>query len=308
MTSSNPIASSDCSRRHTVSEPFLQALGERVRQARARHGMTRRDLATHSGVSERHLAQLESGKGNISVGLLRNVALALATPVGDLLRDGPEPGAEQRLLQGIVDRLTPEQAVEARRLLDDRFNRRQDRTGRLALIGLRGAGKTTVGRMVAARRGIRFVELAQDVELTAGMPLETIFELAGQAGYRRYEQTTLQGLLADGRPLVLATGGGIVSESRTFHLLLSGCFTVWLRAEPQQHMRRVIAQGDNRPMAGNRQAMQDLKRILASRESLYAQADATVDTSRLDAEAVVERVLDLWSAAGAGSGTENVNP
>ncbi|MEC9346134.1 MAG: helix-turn-helix transcriptional regulator [Pseudomonadota bacterium] len=297
MAHPGPIAVDDAGRRHAVSEAFLQALGDRVRQARARHGMTRRDLATHSGVSERHLAQLEAGKGNISVGLLRNVALALATPVGDLLREGPEPSAEARLLQGVIDRLTPEQAVVARKLLDQRFNRRPGRNVRLALIGLRGAGKTTVGRLVAEARGIRFVELARAVEQTAGMPLQTIFDLAGQAGYRRYEQKTLQTLLDDDSPLVLATAGGIVSDSRTFHQLLSGCFTVWLQAEPQQHMQRVIAQGDNRPMAGNRQAMQDLKRILASRESLYAQADASVDTSNLDAAGVAARVLDLWPDA-----------
>lgn len=301
MTVDRPSPAADASGRRSASEPFLAAIGARVRSARARHGMTRKDLAKHSGVSERHLAQLEAGKGNISVGLLRHVALALATPIGELLREGVEPTAEQRLLHGIVDRLSAEQAREARRLLEQRFASRAGRLERLALIGLRGAGKTSVGERVAALAGVGFVELAHEVERTAGLGLEEIFELSGQAGYRRYEQTTLERIIEHPGSLVLATGGGIVSDNQTFQLLLSGCFTVWLKAEPEQHMQRVIDQGDERPMAGNRQAMLDLRRILASREALYAQADATVDTAETTVEEAAEATLRVWQDARAGA-------
>ncbi|PJK28728.1 transcriptional regulator [Minwuia thermotolerans] len=278
---------------------FLQGVGTRVRDARARHGMTRRDLAKHSGVSERHLAQLEAGKGNISIVLLRQVAGALATPLSELLDDGPDRSPDHRLLAGMLDQLGADQIAEARRLLEQRFVRSSERNGRLALIGLRGAGKSTVGRLVAARRGSEFVELAEEVERVAGLGLDEIFEFSGQAGYRRFEGEALRRLLGDRRQAVLATGGGIVSNPATFQMLLGGCFTIWLRADPQAHMARVVAQGDQRPMAGNRQAMEDLERILRNREALYAQADAVVDTSGLAPDAVAERVLRCWPAVRA---------
>lgn len=283
-------------RRHDLSASFLETLGQRVRATRARAGMTRKDLAKHSGVSERHLAQLETGKGNISVGLLRNVALAIGAPVGELLREGPDPTAEQRLLHGIIDRLHPPEAAEARHILEQRFANREGRMGRLALIGLRGAGKSSVGKAVADATGSHFLELAQQVEKGAGMALEEIFEFSGQAGYRRHEQSTLRDLVARPGPLVIATGGGVVSENQSFQILLSGCFTIWLKATPELHMKRVVEQGDDRPMAGNRQAMQDLRNILNSREALYEQADAVIDTSAMDIATVADRASSLWNA------------
>lgn len=264
--------------------------------------MTRKDLAKHSGVSERHLAQLETGKGNISVGLLRNVALAIGTPVGELLREGPEPTAEQQLLHGIVDRLKPPEAAEARHVLEQRFANREGRLGRLALIGLRGAGKSSVGKALADTVGAHFIELAREVEQVAGMALEEIFEFYGQAGYRRHEQDTLRGLVARPGPLVIATGGGVVSENQSFQILLSGCFTIWLKAAPELHMKRVVDQGDDRPMAGNRQAMQDLRNILSSREALYAQADAVIDTSSMDIAAVADKASAIWNARRGRAG------
>lgn len=278
---------------------FLLGLGTRVRDARARHGMTRKDLAKHSGVSERHLAQLEAGKGNISIVLLRQVAGALATPLTDLIEDGPDRTADRRLLAGMLDQFSAEQLSEARRLLEQRFVRSGERNGRLALIGLRGAGKSTVGRLVAERRGAPFVELAEEVERVAGLGLDEIFEFSGQAGYRRFESEALRRVLSERRQAVLATGGGIVSNPATFQMLLGGCFTIWLKADPKSHMERVVAQGDQRPMAGNREAMQDLERILRNREALYAQADVELDTSGLAPETVAERILQHWPAARA---------
>lgn len=276
------------------AESFLQLLGNQVRSARARHGMTRRDLSQHSGVSERHLAQLESGKGNISIILLRQIALALSTSLAELIEGSVAGDPDRRMLSGLLDRLAPEQLAEARRLLEDRFARQAQRHRKLALIGLRGAGKSSIGRAVAERRGVDFVELADDIERLAGLALDEIFEIAGQAGFRRYEREALSARVQDDRPMVLATGGGVVSDTATFQMLLGGCFTIWLKADPEDHMRRVSEQGDNRPMAGNRQAMRDLSRILETREPLYVQADAVVETSGKTLEQVSAEVARIW--------------
>ncbi|WP_416897761.1 MAG: helix-turn-helix transcriptional regulator [Minwuia sp.] len=276
------------------AESFLQQVGGRVRAARARHGMTRKDLAKHSGVSERHLAQLESGKGNISIVLLRQVAGALSTPMAGLLEDTVQGAPDRRLLDGILDRLSLPQLAEARRLMQDRFAQDLDREKRLTLIGLRGAGKSTVGRLVARRSGVSFIELAEKIEQMAGMNLSEIFEFSGQAGYRRLEREALSTILDSGEPFVMATGGGIVSDPSTFQFLLQHSFTVWLKAAPEAHMARVVEQGDQRPMAGNREAMQDLNRILETREPLYAKADRIVDTTGLAPEMVADRVMRHW--------------
>lgn len=278
---------------------FLQSLGNQVRAARARHGMTRRDLARHSEVSERHLAQLESGKGNISIILLRQIALALSIPVSELIDGGGAQDADRRMLKGLLDRLPPDQLSEARHMLEERFSRLADRHQKLALIGLRGAGKSSIGREVAAARGVEFVELADDIETLAGLALDEIFEIAGQAGFRRYEREALAARLQDDMPGVIATGGGIVSDPATFQTLLGGCFTIWLRAEPEDHMKRVTDQGDQRPMAGNRQAMRDLLRILETREPLYRQADRVVETSGRTAREVAVDVVRLWGSYAA---------
>jgi XRE family aerobic/anaerobic benzoate catabolism transcriptional regulator len=278
------------------AESFLQMLGGQVRSARARHGMTRRDLSQHSGVSERHLAQLESGKGNISIVLLRQIAFALSTPVAELVDGTVVRDADRRMLSGLLDRLAPDQLAEARRLLEERFTWQDLRHRRLALIGLRGAGKSTVGQAVSERRNVEFVELANDIEQLAGLALDEIFEIAGQAGFRRYERDALTARLKNDQPMVLATGGGVVSDTTTFQMLLGGCFTIWLKADPLDHMRRVTEQGDSRPMAGNRQAMRDLSRILETREPLYVQADAIVETSGKTLEQVVSEVESVWPA------------
>jgi XRE family aerobic/anaerobic benzoate catabolism transcriptional regulator len=269
-------------------ERFLRELGERVRAARARGGMTRKDLAAESGVSERYLAHLESGQGNISVLLLQKVAAAFDLPLGQLLSEENEPAVELTLIQQFLRRLPPQQLPRVRAQLMGEFgNSPLERMKRIALVGLRGAGKSTLGALLAKQLGVPFVELDREVEREAGTSLSEIFLLYGQQGYRRYERRCLEKLLRERDRCVIATGGSIVSEPGTYDLLLSTCFTVWLKALPEEHMARVVAQGDTRPMAGNAEAMDDLRRILDGRAVLYGQADATVDT----AGRTVERCL-----------------
>lgn len=259
---------------------FLAHLGSRVREARERRGLTRRSLATASAVSERHLAGLEAGQGNISVLLLRKVATTLDLSVADLVRD-PEDGAlELTLIVEFLRRLPRNRLARVHAQLQRDFgNGLSERSGRIALLGLRGAGKSTLGEALASELKLPFIELDREVEREAGTGLQEIFLLYGQQGYRRYELRCLEKTLEAHPRCVIATGGSIVSEPATYDLLRSSCFTVWLKAKPEEHMSRVIAQGDTRPMAGNARAMTDLKRILQSRAALYGEADATVDTA-----------------------------
>ena len=259
---------------------YLRRLGDRIREARARRGMTRKILAQHSGVSERYLAQLETGQGNMSIVLLRQVARAMGVPLEELVREAPDRPVELALLAEAMARLKPQELAQARQMLTEAFGAlAEDRRRRVALIGLRGAGKSTLGRALAERRGVAFVELDREVERLSGVPLAEIFDLYGQPAFRRYERRALEAVLERHGDVVIATGGSLVSEPGTFELLLATCFTVWLKARPDEHMGRVVAQGDMRPMAGNAEAMADLRRILVGREALYAKADAVVDTS-----------------------------
>jgi XRE family transcriptional regulator, aerobic/anaerobic benzoate catabolism transcriptional regulator len=259
---------------------YLSAVGERVRNMRASRGLSRRTLAQGSGVSERYLASLESGRGNASILLLRQIAAAMGVTVEALARSRPEASTDLTLLHQWVDHLDEADARRALRVLRAEFAARPERRRRqIALIGLRGAGKTTLGSALAARRDAPFVELDREIESAAGASLSEVFMLYGQTAYRRYERRALETLLARDDAFVVATGGGIVAEPETFDLLRASCFVVWLKATPEEHMARVVAQGDKRPMAGNREAMDDLRRILERRDALYRRADATVDTS-----------------------------
>ena len=260
---------------------FLSALGDRVRELRARRGMTRKILAKDSGVSERYLAQLEAGQGNASLSILRRVARALNIPLGALITDAPDDSAELTQAVELLRRLGQDQIGEARALLLKTFGESdaEARSHRIALIGLRGAGKSTLGAALAARLGVPFIELDREIERESGISLATIFDLYGQTGFRRMEQRCLDRIIEEHRRFVLATGGSIVSEPATFERLLASCYTVWLKAAPAEHMQRVVAQGDMRPMAGNRESMADLQRILTGREPLYRRADAEVETS-----------------------------
>ncbi|HUI81158.1 MAG TPA: helix-turn-helix transcriptional regulator [Bryobacteraceae bacterium] len=265
----------------TTVADLLKLLADRVRQARARRGMTRKQLARDSGVSERYLAQIEGGHGNISVLVLRQLAQALNMSIDALLFEGPEPAVELTHTVEFLRRLSLDDLKLARQMLLLQFGGLDPaaRHRRIALIGLRGAGKSTLGASLAERLDMPFLELDRLIEQESGLTLNLIFDFRGQAGFRKLERQCLEDVLKRYPCFVLATGGSLVSEPGTFERLLSSCFTVWLRASPEEHMQRVIAQGDMRPMANNRDAMSDLKRILAEREVLYSKADIQVETA-----------------------------
>jgi len=241
-------------------DTVLEALGRRARARRLAKGWTLRDVAEKSGVSPRFLVQLESGRGNISVRRLADVARALEASLSTLLAEDDAP---------------PPRVI--------------------ALLGLRGAGKTTIGRRLARRLRVPFVELDRRIERAADLSLRELFSLHGEEYYRRLERETLQAVLAENRPMVLATGGGIVTSPETFALLRRSTTTVWLRATPEDHWNRVVRQGDRRPMADHPQAMADLRSLLAAREPLYAQAAVTVETTGRPVDGVageIARTID----------------
>lgn len=263
------------------SDAYLQRLGDRVRVLRNQRGMTRKALAQHAKVSERYLAQLEAGQGNISIVLLRRVARAMGLPVTQLVHDGTEPPLDLVLLTQFLERLPPDMLGEARKLVTGHFSSPTEdvRRKRIALIGLRGGGKSTLGALLAKKLGFPFIELDREIERRSGATLSEIFDMFGQETFRRAERDALDDVLRQHSAFVIATSGSIVTEPGTLELLLSSCFTVWIRAEPEEHMKRVIAQGDMRPMANSARAMQDLISILKSREPLYARAEAALTTT-----------------------------
>jgi XRE family aerobic/anaerobic benzoate catabolism transcriptional regulator len=288
---------------------YLKRLGARVRQTRARRGVTRRALARDSGVSERYLAQLEAGRANISVGRLRRVARALGVAVEALARDGPERPAALALFLERLGRLGVGAQAEALDLLGQRFGAALDgaRADRVALIGLRGAGKTTLGQHLAKEFGVPFIEMTREVERDSGLSLQELFDLSGQAAYRRYERRALGRVLESHSAVVIAAGGSIVSEPSTYDRLLGACLTVWLKAAPEDHMGRVVAQGDTRPMADNPEAMADLERILEERAALYGKADLVVETSgHAPAESAAALVAAVALARARGTGAAHV--
>lgn len=281
-------------------EAFLQALGSRIRKLRNQHGLTRKSLAQESDVSERHLAQLESGEGNISILLLRRIAAVLGVSLDELFApEDQQPGASQKeMILRCIERLPGHRLEEAAaRLLRDFGPEQNVRLARIALIGLRGAGKSTLGAKLAAERGVPFIELDQEIEKETGMPLAEIFSLYGQSGYRAIEKRTLERVVAANQSAVISVGGGIVSEKESYEYLLAHCYTVWLKAQPEEHMSRVIAQGDFRAMAGSDRAMEDLRRILESREPLYRKADSCIDTAGESVEASFNKLNAALQAA-----------
>lgn len=264
-----------------VRDAFLVALGERVRAQRARRGMTRRALSVASDVSERHLANLELGVGNASVLVLKQVARALGCQIAELLGDETATSPEWLLIRDVLRGRSEDELRRSRLALTELFGQAgqpEARAQRIALIGLRGAGKSTLGKMLAEALGVPFVELNQEIERVAGCGLPEIHNLLGAAAYRRYERRALEETIQLYPDAVIATPGGVVSDPANYNLLLGHCTTVWLQASPQEHMSRVIAQGDLRPMAGNKEAMEDLQRILNERAAFYAKADWSLST------------------------------
>ncbi|MDB5753136.1 MAG: bifunctional protein : transcriptional regulator, family [Ramlibacter sp.] len=292
------------------SRATLVDLGARVRAWRARRGMTRKQLAADSGLSERFLADVEGGKGNVSINSLEAAARALNITLLDLLQDAPRPALAR--VHNLLGRLEEGQLDQAYGMLASTFglSDAHGRERRIALVGLRGAGKTTLGGQLAAQRGVPFVELDREIEREAGTSMNEILLLHGQAGYRRYERRALLRIAEEhAGGVVMTTGGSIVSERETFDLLQSHFHCVWVKASPEEHMSRVVAQGDMRPFDAARgetdgelsrsamgEALDDIRRILASREALYARADSVVDTA---ARSVKQSLKDLERAVPA---------
>lgn len=285
--------------------PYLVQLGQRVRSRRNGRGMTRRELAAAAEVSERHLGNLELGVGNASVLILLQVASALQCSPADLLRDD-DPSAERALIRELLqnqDEATLRRVREAILPIVDAAGASAGtgaRPPRVALIGLRGAGKSTLGRMLAEDLGYPFLELSREIEKFAGCTISEIQSLYGQNAYRRYERRAVEETIQIYPEAVIAIPGGLVAEPATYNLVLSHCTTVWLKAHPEDHMNRVAAQGDVRPMAGNQEAMEDLKGILAHRTPFYAKAEMHLDTSALPLDetflslrAMVRRTLQI---------------
>lgn len=290
---------------------FLGELGQRVRKMRAQRGMSRKALAAASGVSERYLARLESGEGNLSIVLLRRVARATGAPIEDLVGDEPLP-AQWPLLRQLLRTAAPEAIEAAVAALrggagSEPTGKGAPTTGRIALIGLRGAGKTTLGRVVALRLGWTFIEINHEIERLAGFSVTEIFKLYGQGGYRRLEQRALRTIAAMPAPLLLATGGGLVAEPLTFDLLLHAFDTIWVKARPHEHMTRVREQGDLRPMSNESDAMDELVAILSSREPLYARARAVLDTSGQSLEESAEGLTRLIATMAPGAVSKTID-
>lgn len=277
------------------TDMLLDRLGTRVRAARTARGMPRRELSEASGVSPRYLAQLESGQGNISVALLDRVARALGLELVDLFGDAGNE-AEQRLVRLFrhADEATRRAIIQRLEMAADV----PDRAQRICLIGLRGAGKSTLGRSAGEALKMPFVELNKDIEIQGGMPVSEIMALYGAEGYRQLEAEAVRRIAARHDRLILAVAGGIVSEPETYGTLLSRFHTIWVRTTPEEHMSRVRAQGDMRPMEGQPRAMDQLRTLLKDRQSDYARADAQLDTSGVTPDESLKALLGLIQAHG----------
>jgi XRE family aerobic/anaerobic benzoate catabolism transcriptional regulator len=276
-------------------DPFLIALGERLRALRARRGLTRKALARLADVSERHVANVESGVGNASIQFLRQLTTVLNCSLAEMIGDETATAPEWLMIREILRGRSDEELAKARSALAGLFDTPASdlaRRQRVALIGLRGAGKSSLGRMLADHWMVPFVELSRHVETIAGCSVAEIHALYGPNAYRRYEYRALEDIIQRYPRAVIATPGGIVSDPGTFNLLLSHCYTVWLKASPREHMERVLAQGDTRPMSGNREAMDDLKNILESRAAFYSKADQAFDTSEMTQETAFFSLMD----------------
>ena len=281
-------------------DPFLIGLGERLRDLRARRGLTRKALARLADVSERHIANVEMGVGNASIQFLRQLTAVLNCTLAEMIGDETASSPEWLMIREILRGRSDDELAKARATLASVFDapttevaRRQ----RVALIGLRGAGKSSLGRMLADHWMVPFVELSRHIETLAGCSVAEIHALYGQSAYRRYEHRAMEEVIQRYPRAVVATPGGIVSDPATFSLLLSHCYTVWVQASPKDHMERVVAQGDTRPMLGNREAMEDLKNILESRAAFYSKADTEFDTSNMAQEPSFVALLDKLQSA-----------
>jgi len=276
---------------HSDSAAFIARVGENVRALRSYQGLSRRQLADRSGVSQRHLAELERGDGNMSLLLLHKVAVALDEPMERLLAQGSTGSMQAIALARQFDTATAEQQQQVQRILQP-CDEPTERAQRVALIGLRGAGKSTLGRLAGERLSVPFVELNDEIELASGMSVHETIALYGQEGYRLLERQVIERMRDRPDKVIFAVAGGIVSELETYALLLRHYHTVWIKAQPEEHLNRVRAQGDERPMAGNPAALDELRAILTRREARYAQAQAVVDTTGTTREQSVCKLVN----------------
>lgn len=278
-------------------EALIERVGERVREARQRRGIPRRVLSEMSGVSPRYLAQLEAGEGNISIGLLQRIAVALDHRIEWLVGED-DPWTSDVLRVADLYRVANADVQQAALRILNPEPVEALRAKRICLVGLRGAGKSTLGARLGAATNVPFVELNAEIEEQSGMPVSEVMALYGQEGYRKLEAQAVSRVIATHETMILAVAGGIVAEPETYNTLLSHFHTIWLRASPTEHMDRVRAQGDERPMAGNPEAMEQLKSILTSREALYNKALVQFDTSGLSEEEAFARLRDLVGERG----------
>ena len=278
-------------------QALLARVGERVRKARELKGMPRRRVSEASGVSPRYLAQLEAGAGNISIGLLQRVAIALGYRIEWLIGED-DPWTSDVMKVADLFRSAP--AKTRKRVLDALRPAAPNslRAQRVCLIGLRGAGKSTLGTLAGQVLRLPFVELNREIEDQAGMPVNEIIAMYGQEGYRTLEQQAVNRVISIYDTIILAVAGGIVSEPETYERLLAHFHTIWLKASPSEHMSRVLAQGDTRPMAGNPESMDQLKSILKSREALYQRANAQLDTANKPLKTSVDELARLIRDSG----------
>jgi XRE family aerobic/anaerobic benzoate catabolism transcriptional regulator len=278
-----------------AADAFAAAVGGLVRSSRAKRGITRRQLAEQSGASERYLAQIESGQGNPSVAILKGIADALDVPVAELLPGAGGRGDAFNRILDLIAGAPPSELTAIADLIEGRTTAdlAAERARRIALVGLRGAGKSTLGRKLAERLGVPFIELDRLIEQEYGTRISDLVEIAGVATFRRYERGCLERVIAEHEAAVIATAGGIVSSPETYGLLLRRTHTVWIKARPEEHMRRVMAQGDFRPMAQNREAMSDLVAILDARSADYARAEAELDTSGDGEQASFAKLIEI---------------
>lgn len=294
MAKVNVISSEPRRGTQAAEEAYLKLVGERVRLERVRRGMSRKVLSHASGVSERYLAELERGSGNASLLVLRQIAEAMSMKIADLASEDADRPIDLALAIHQLETLSSAEVAEARRMLAARFGRPTAPTkGRIALIGLRGAGKSTLGYEAAQALGIPFVELDREMERASGMDLAEILAVHGPAVYHNLERECLEAVIDSYNRAVIACGGSIVASPHAFDLLLSSCFVVWVKASPEEHISRATKAGDLRPMSIGRQAMSEFKQVMESRTPLYAKADAVIDTTAMNAEEVLATLLSL---------------
>jgi XRE family aerobic/anaerobic benzoate catabolism transcriptional regulator len=289
FSENSPLAAKDA----LEKDPFLVALGERMRALRSRRGITRKALAKLADVSERHLANVESGVGNASIQFLRQLTAVLNCTLAEMIGDETASSPEWLMIREILRGRPEEELARVRTAVAGLFDApatESARRQRVALIGLRGGGKTSLGRMLAGAWMVPFIELSRHIEALAGCSIAEIYNLYGPSAYRRHERRAMEEIIQRYPRAVIATPGGIVSDPATYNLLLSHCYTVWIKASPKEHMDRVVAQGDTRPMMGNSEAMADLKSILDSRTAFYSKADMAFETSEQTLSAAFSRL------------------